>query len=85
MSLDAARATVLSVLSQQTDADDHAGFLGLDRGAFERLVHFVEDLDPHWLAKQLRDTRYLLGIRVDIAGMMRGVNANRLLLELLGA
>jgi hypothetical protein len=84
MNLDAAKHSLLSVLEQHTDVEDHTGFLGLDPEGFSRMVHLIEDRDPHWLAKQLRDTRYLLVLRVDIAGMMRGTNANRLLLELLG-
>jgi hypothetical protein len=92
MNLDGAKAMVLSVLDRcrsarrrRTDTEDHTGFMGSDPQGFERLVQFVEDRDPHWLARQLRDPRYLLGVRTEIAGMMRGVNANRLLLELLGA
>jgi hypothetical protein len=82
VNLDAAKTTLLSVLAQQTETEDHTWY-GFDPQGFERLVHLVEDRDPHWLAKQLRDQQYLLGLRVDIAGMMRGTNANRLLLELL--
>ena len=66
MNLDGAKVTLLGVLEQRTDSEDHSGFLGLDPDAFVRHVHFVEDRDPHWLAKQLRDTRYLLGIRAEI-------------------
>lgn len=76
---------MIHILERKLDTEDVSGFLGLDPEAFERLIFAVEDRDPHWLAKQLRDTRYPLGVRAEIAGMMRGANANRLLLELLGA
>lgn len=83
MNADVAKSKLLFVLDRKLDSEDLSGFLGLDPEAFERIVHDVEDRDPHWLAKQLRDPRYPLGVRAEIAGLMRGTNANRLLLELL--
>ncbi|MBA2539553.1 MAG: hypothetical protein H0V17_07960 [Deltaproteobacteria bacterium] len=84
MDIESAKASLVQVLERRVDAEDHSGFLGLDPHAFDRLIHAVEDRDPHWLAKQLRDPRYPLGVRAEIAGIMRGRNANMLLLELLG-
>lgn len=84
MHLEAAKHQLVHVLQWSVDSEDHAGILGLDPRGFERLVQQVEDGDPWWLAKQLRDPRYSLGSRVEAAGFMRGPQANRLLLELLG-
>jgi hypothetical protein len=83
VNLDATKTELLFVLARKIDSEDLSGFMGLDPQRFERMVHFVEDLDPYWLAKQLRDANYSLGVRVEIAGLMRGRLANGLLLELL--
>lgn len=84
MDLEATKAELGFVLESKVDSADLGGFMGLDHSRFERMVQLVEDRDPFWLAKRLRDPGYSLGVRVEIAGMMRGRLANQLLLEILG-
>lgn len=84
MNLDTTKVELLWVLERRVDSEDHSGFLGLDKDRFEQMVRFIEDVDPYWLARHLRDTKYPLGVRAEVAGLMRGPNANRLLLEILG-
>jgi len=81
--LDRTKSELVFVFLGQVDSTDLSGFLGLDAQRLERMVHLVEDRDPFWLAKHLRDPRYALGVRVEIAGLMRGRLANQLLLEIL--
>ncbi len=83
MDVEATKVELVFVLQRKIDSEDLSGFMGLDNGKFERMVQLVEDRDPFWLAKHLRDRSYSLGVRVEIAGMMRGRLANQLLLELL--
>ena len=83
MDLDWTKNELGFVFKGELDSTDLSGFLGLDAGRLERRVHLVEDRDPFWLAKHLRDPGYSLGVRVEIAGLMRGRLANQLLLEIL--
>ena len=82
--VDKAREVVLLVLERIREPTGYEGLLGLRRDGFEKLVRAIEDLDPHWLIDHLRDPQYDKTTRAEIASYMRGVNANSLLLELLG-
>ena len=84
MNLESAKTQLVWVLEHKVDADDLAGFLHLDPQNFERMVRLVEDHDPHWIYRHVRDIRYSMGARLEVAGMLRGSNANQLLLEILG-
>ena len=79
-----AKGALLQVLARQLEPEDLSGFMGLSAGRFESIVQLVEDRDPHWLAYALRDPQFDRSVRAEIAGFMRGVNANALVLELLG-
>ncbi len=85
MNVDSAKTQLGRVFENMVDSNDLAGFLHLDPQNFERLVQLVEDHDPFWLYRHVRDPRYSLGVRAEVAGMMRGPNANRLLLEILAS
>jgi len=84
VNLEAAKTQLVWVLQQKVDSDDLAGFLHLDPDNFARTIHLVEDRDPVWLHAVLRDPRYPLGVRGEIAGHMRGHGVHRLLLDILG-
>ncbi len=73
------------VLFEDRVPEDFAMHTGLTGGVFERMVHLVEDRDPHWLLHQLHDQRFDRSVRCEVAGFMRGVGANKLVLELLDA
>jgi len=79
-----ARAAIWQVLLRESAPEDFAAYTGLSDGVFERIVHTVEDADPHWLHHPLRDPRFDRSVRCEIAGFMRGLGANTLVLELLG-
>jgi hypothetical protein len=85
MNVDGAKVELGFVFERKIDSDDLAGIFHLEPERFERLVQLVEDHDPHWLTRRARDPRYPLGVRLEIVGMMRGSQANQLLLELLGS
>jgi hypothetical protein len=79
-----AKSILVQVLRGDMLPEDLSAFAGLDAKQFEKVVHVVEDVDPHWLAYALRDPQWSRAVRCEIAGFMRGVNANELVLELLG-
>jgi hypothetical protein len=79
-----AKGTLLMVLRGDMLPEDLSAFAGQDARQFDKVVHLVEDHDPHWLAFALRDPQWSRAVRCEIAGFMRGVNANALVLELLG-
>jgi hypothetical protein len=84
MTVGEAKGALLQVLRGEMVPEDLSGFMGLDARHFDRIVHLVEDADPHWLAYALRDPQFSRSVRCEIAGFMRGHDANALVLELLG-